>query len=105
VLFELGRKVIYTIGQMCIVFSSKAIKPEIKKQNMKIKIEEVAHLSPAQLAIVELVSYSWAKTLEEFYNETRAQLSNSSWFVYRGSNHVALHLKSGDDRRCLIAIE
>jgi len=35
VLFELGRKVIYTIGQMCIVFSSEAIKPEIKKQNMK----------------------------------------------------------------------
>jgi hypothetical protein len=87
-----------------LVFTSKAIKPEIKKQNMKIKIEEVAHLSPDQLAIVELVSYSWAKTLEEFYNETRAQLSNS-WFVYRGSNHVALHLKSGDDRRCLIATE
>ena len=71
---------------------------------MKIKIEEVAHLSPAQLAIVQVVSYSWAKTLEEFYNETRAQLS-ANWYVYRGGSHVALHLKSGDDHRCLIATE
>jgi hypothetical protein len=71
---------------------------------MKIKIEDVAHLSPDELAIVQVVSYSWAKTLKEFYNETRAQLS-SSWYVYRGGSHVALHLKSGDDRRCLIATE
>lgn len=86
-----------------MVFASEQSSPT-QNQNMKIKIEEVAHLSPAQLAIVQVISYSWAKTLEDFYNETRAQLNNS-WFVYRGGSHVALHLKSGDDRRCLIATE
>ena len=69
---------------------------------MKIKIEEIAHLSRNELNALADVSASSAETLEQFYNEAKARLGNV-WFIYRGGSHVALHRESGDSRRCLIA--
>jgi hypothetical protein len=71
---------------------------------MKIKIENLGHLTKKEVSLVSLIASSFAKNLEQFYNETKAQVGED-WFVYRGGSHVALHRESGDSRRCLIATE
>jgi len=70
------------------------------------KVEQIDHLDADNQVVVRLLANLIRAELTNDLDRVVKLLrfyGNKDWFIYRGGNHVALHLKSGDDRRMLIA--
>ena len=72
---------------------------------MNVTLEETTHLNREELSIAEIIAdtiRTRCTTLDQAIEWTACL---SGWFVYRGGSHIAVHLKSGDDRRimCILA--
>jgi hypothetical protein len=67
------------------------------------EIAHTEHLTAAQAEAVRTAAAANFETLDEAAETLRSTFP--SWFIYRGGNHVALHLASGDSRRVLVIHE